>query len=594
MAKATVYGRLKNKAAVMASLQDLGCLHLIALQDVHNNKNIAADNAGPTPAARKAWKFLCGSRPRHRQVHDRQNFDAAYVERKILEIMERLQNLRDEHDFLIKRIEELRPWGDFQLPRREQLPELNLWFYMVPNYQLHRVARRQRIWHVTHKDNRYSYVVVISKREPRHMPVERSHTGKTPYSQLLRRLEELESEREDLQAERFSLSRWCDLFAQSLDRLEDQASFNAALNLTRDTEKVFAVQGWIPLTEVQQLKEYTSRHGLALTMEAPKREENPPTLMRNPASVISGQKLVSFYMTPGYRLWDPSRVVLFSFAIFFAIVMSDAGYALLLGGLLALFWGRLSRSEAAKEMRQLWLVLFVVSLVWGVLAGSYFGRQPQDIHWLSGLHLLNIQDTQFMLRFSVVLGAVHIGIANFINAWHMAGKKAALAPLGWIAVIAGGVLLWLVSEAVITQALNTFATGLLAGGLVTVLLFTKAEGTVFARLAQGIIALTRITNVFGDVLSYVRLFALGLASASLAMAFNDLAGHVRQAMPAFGTLLAFLLLLLGHGLNFALIIMSGFVHGLRLNFIEFFNWSISEEGYAYRPFCRKESKSWSS
>jgi len=59
-------------------------------------------------------------------------------------------------------------------------------------------------------------------------------------------------------------------------------------------------------------------------------------------------------------------------------------------------------------------------------------------------------------------------------------------------------------------------------------------------------------------------------------------------------LLAFLLLLLGHGLNFALIIMSGFVHGLRLNFIEFFNWSISEEGYAYRPFCRKESKSWSS
>ena len=595
MTKATIYGHVNDKAAAMDGLQDLGCLHLIALQRLPAGKTVVTENTGPTPSARKAWKFLCSTQPRHRQVHDKSRFDATVVEQRVLEIMDRLQTVRDEHDFIVKRIEELKPWGDFQLPPREQIPELNLWFYIVPHYLLHRVERRQKIWHVAHKDNRNSYVVVISKREPRHMPVERSHTGKVPYSQLLRRLEELESEREDLQVERFSLSRWCDLFAQSLNRLEDLALFHDAQNLTYNTEKVFVVQGWVPLPEVHRLKKYVNHHGLALTLEPPKSQDNPPTLMKNPPSVVSGQKLVSFYMTPGYRLWDPSRVVLFSFAVFFAIIMSDAGYALILGGLLGLFWGRLSQSHSGREMRQLWLVLFVASLAWGVLTGSYFGLQPKAIHWLAYLQVFNVQDTQFMLRFSIILGALHLGIANVIQVWRMAGKKAAFAPLGWIFVLLGGVLLWLASEGVVAEpALEPVSAWLLGGGLLLILLFTGTADRLTGRAWQGLIAMTRVTNVFGDVLSYIRLFALGLASASLAMAFNDLAGQVRHATPAFGTLLAFLVLLLGHGLNFALIIMSGFVHGLRLNFIEFFNWSVAEEGYAYRPFCRKESKTWSS
>lgn len=103
--------------------------------------------------------------------------------------------------------------------------------------------------------------------------------------------------------------------------------------------------------------------------------------------------------------------------------------------------------------------------------------------------------------------------------------------------------------------------------------------------------MTRLTNAFGDVLSYLRLFALGLASASLALAFNDLstqAGNVR----GFGKLLAFLILIVGHGMNFVLSIMSGVVHGLRLNMIEFFNWGLSEEGHPFRAFAKREVTTW--
>ena len=89
-------------------------------------------------------------------------------------------------------------------------------------------------------------------------------------------------------------------------------------------------------------------------------------------------------------------------------------------------------------------------------------------------------------------------------------------------------------------------------------------------------------------MSYLRLFALGLASASLALTFNQLADQVYQAVPGLGLLLSILILLLGHSINLVLGIISGFVHGLRLNFIEFFNWGIADEGYPFQAFAKKE------
>lgn len=129
-------------------------------------------------------------------------------------------------------------------------------------------------------------------------------------------------------------------------------------------------------------------------------------------------------------------------------------------------------------------------------------------------------------------------------------------------------------------------------GAVAVLLFSGEEGSLGQRLLSGVLRLTKITAAFGDVMSYLRLFALGLATGSLALAFNDLAGQVYD-VPGFGMLLAILVLVIGHGINLVLAVVSGFVHGLRLNVIEFFNWGVVEEGQLFRVFARKESAPWS-
>jgi V/A-type H+-transporting ATPase subunit I len=134
--------------------------------------------------------------------------------------------------------------------------------------------------------------------------------------------------------------------------------------------------------------------------------------------------------------------------------------------------------------------------------------------------------------------------------------------------------------------------GLLGGGALLVFLFSGAGSKPLKRMVQGLFAFTRVSKAFGDILSYLRLFALGLASASLAMAFNGMAGQIREAVPGVGLLFALVVLLLGHTINVVLAVASGVIHGLRLNVIEFFDWGAPDEGRLYKPFKRKETVPW--
>lgn len=115
---------------------------------------------------------------------------------------------------------------------------------------------------------------------------------------------------------------------------------------------------------------------------------------------------------------------------------------------------------------------------------------------------------------------------------------------------------------------------------------------MLSRLLTGLVALTGLSKAFGDVLSYLRLFALGLAGAQMAITFNDLARDAMTNIAGLGTLAAVCILLVGHGLNLLLVIMSGVVHGLRLNYIEFFNWGLDSEGYQFKPLRKRRIGIW--
>jgi V/A-type H+-transporting ATPase subunit I len=588
LVKVTVCGRLADKASILLDLQEIGCLHLIPL----NPEHAALGEGGPSPESREALKFLLSCPQQRRQMRDSSAFDGEEVQKQALQIRDRLQELEDERDFLRKRIRDLEPWGDFRFPPLSERHNQRLWFYIVPHYQMNAVEASDLVWQVVGRDNRFTFVAVISENEPEGMPVPRTHTGSKPLSELQARLDEVESAMEDLQAERAALTRWCTLFAAGLGRLEDHAAFLDAFLQTYEQSPLFALQGWAPRERVHELQAYAAKAQLALEIAEPTRDEEPPTFLRNEEKMAPGEDLVTFYMTPGYWIWDPSPVVLLSFALFFAMIISDAGYALVMAAGLAMGWQSMGHSRTGQRVRLMFSFLIGASVVWGILAGSYFGISPPEGSWLAALHVFDLRDASSMMALTIMIGVAHIGFANAVDVWRHRSSSAALAPAGWIAMLLGAVALAFGASETGSQAMKNVGIGTLGTGAALVLLFTGVGATAGSRFLQGLQGLWRITNAFGDVLSYLRLFALGLASASLAIAFNDLAMQVADSVPGLGILLAGLVLLIGHTLNFVLAIVSGFVHGLRLNVIEFFNWSMKEEGRPFRAFEKKEVAQW--
>ena len=253
-----------------------------------------------------------------------------------------------------------------------------LWFYVVPHKELPKIEATAPVWEIIRRDNRFCYVIVISEEEPSEMPVPRVHLGCKPRHELEARLDDVELAIEDAQAERAYLTRWHDLFSDDLNRLEDQAVCQGAAAQIYSNDQAFALQGWAPADSLPALEDYSKKQEFYFASEAPTQEDNPPTLMRNPSWLSAGEDLVTFYMTPGYQTWDPSGVTFVSFAIFFAMILADAGYAAVLALVLMFKWKKLGRSSSGRRFRPLLLSVVTASLVFGVLVGSYFGVTPSD------------------------------------------------------------------------------------------------------------------------------------------------------------------------------------------------------------------------
>lgn len=586
--RVTFAGLTAQKDCLLDDLHQRGCLELIPLRGDAREPAIA----GPSSQAREALKFLLACPQRRRQGTDDTRFDAAAVERQALDLQKRIQALESERDGLLQRLTDAKPWGDFRFPALPELGDYRLWFYVVPHKDMSKVEASGLVWETVRRDPRFCYVVVVDQAEPQSMPVPRVRLGARSPADLARRLEEVELAIDDVQAERASLTRWCLLFARDLARLEDAAARAGAAQQTCDRDPAFALQAWVPREHVQELAEYAARNGFVFDSRAPEPDESPPTLMRNAPPVSAGEDLVNFYMTPGYWTWDPSGVVLVSFAIFFAMIMADAGYAAVLAlGLLA-SWRRLGRSSSGRRFRPMLTLIVLMSLAYGVLVGSYFGITPPQGSLLGRLHLLDMSDSTLMMGLSVLVGGLHVVLANVMDFRRHADWRDGIASLGWASVVGGGLLFAAGTAVPAATPLKPVGGGAAVLGLVLVLGFTAWREKPPKRLVGGLLGLSKISGAFGDVLSYLRLFALGLASASLATAFNNMAVGIRDGAPGIGLVLALLVLAFGHSLNLLLGVSSGVIHGLRLNVIEFFNWGLKDEGRRFTHFQRKEGSSW--
>ncbi|QDV41999.1 V-type ATP synthase subunit I [Stieleria neptunia] len=626
--RVTLIGELKDRDRVVLELQRLGCVHLVDLVNDGSKPQGTAIGAEDLKAAIAYLDSCPEKRPPPSRSTRRgsattvsDHGDVTRIAAEVLRIESESRELVDEQEDVAENIEQTRPWGDFRLPAADELRGQQFFFYRLMHREARQVpdsVRANGCVSVVHTDAEHEYWVIIAEHPPADMPCDPEELDPRPLSQLQSRSAEIGEQRERLQVQRIALTRWLDRLRRELAAIEDETARMNAKQRSLVDGPMFALQGWAPRGKLAALETFARENTLALHQRAPEMDELPPTLLSNPRPIAGAEGAVTFFMTPGYRSWDPTWVMFFSFAAFFAMILADAGYGVVLGCLVALSARRLGRTAAGRQFLQLAVFMVAVTIVYGLLIGSFFGVSPAPGSWLdrlvikSGDHSI-MQDREAMMLISATIGVFHLVLANAVVAWRWLGSGHALSSVGWVVALIGGWLLTLTMlpkpdvMALLAETLGgesaawseTVAAGgwwMLGVGLVLVFFFSSTRPVfssrprdLLARCLDGALGLTGVTKAFGDALSYLRLFALGLASAQLALLFNEMASDASQ-VPGVGILLGLLVFLLGHTLNFVLAVVGGVVHGLRLTCIEFFSWSLTDEGQPFQAFEMRANK----
>jgi V/A-type H+-transporting ATPase subunit I len=560
-----------ERRAVLGALQDAGFVHIDGLVEAARRAARTGEAGGER--ARPALRYLA-SAPRVRtQAQADPQFDVSAFVEAVLANQDARRAARDARDAVAHRIDQVAPWGDFNLPGAPEDIGGRLWFYILPARALAALRGLTTPWSVVHQADGKAYIAVVSDEEPPAdaFPAPRMHVGDRPLRALVAERDRLDLLLDDLDLQREGLTRRMGLLAQNLALAEDRGLLAIAEDLAQSHGEIVVLSGWVAHDRAAEAAALAEAMGVAAIIAPPAKSDTPPTLLRPPSAFAAGADLTRLYQLPGARDWDPSTVVFFSFAVFFALILSDAGYGLMLLAAGLLVWPRLG-SAAGRGWRALWLTAAGLSVAWGAAVGSWFGAAPPGP--AAALHVIDMSDYDAMMRLCVAIGAGHVAAANLGAAWAARGTWGALFGVGWALATLSGLAAFLFEP--------MRAPAIAAGGIAAVLI-AIGSGGVFSALA----ALANVTKAFADVLSYLRLFALGLASASLAVAFNDLAAQAREGLGSFGVLAQAITLLVGHSLNFVLSIAGGVVHGLRLNLIEFLSWGLKEEGRAFTPFARR-------
>ncbi len=589
--KITLFATTQRKPDLLVELQSMGCIHLISINQ-KKTESLTSSVTTLLDEMRKAIKYLKDSPEQAKQKIIDETFDADKIVKSTLTNQQALRDVTDKFDFLQERIKDLSVWGNFVLPNKGEMGDILLWFYKIKHKDIPLIPKDLCIQEV-HRDNMFVYLVVLSSKEP---PISafatpRIHTGAVSLNELRQELQEVIQKIDDLNEERRQLTRYRYLLSRELAHFTDRTTLQQASQKTRDHKDFFLTQGWIPESKLALAQAFCKKHDLGMTIESVSRDELPPTLLQTYPWSSAGVELVNFYQLPSYHALDPSFMVFFSFSLFFAMILADAGYGLVIALFTLLCWKWLGKFNAGTWLRPLLVTISLFSIIYGVLLGSYFGVEPSEHSILHKVKFLDINHFNSMMMVAIIVGCIHIIVANALRSWFADSLHVRMQSIGIIILIIGFMSLafGLINHADTVKMVSII---MIALGMLCLIAFASDKPVTnfksFAlRLLEGLLSLAEITALFSDILSYLRLFALGLAGASLAITFNHIATNL-YASSSYGWIFAFLVLLIGQTLNFVLCVMSGVIHGLRLNYIEFFKWSFKEEGYPYQPFKKME------
>ena len=386
--------------------------------------------------------------------------------------------------------------------------------------------------------------------------------------------------------------------------LRDRLAFAAAKESMAERGVVAVLSGWVPAPQAAVLRTKAAKSGWGVWLREPAAGETPPTLVEPPKFFKPVKVLFAgLGISPAYVEADVSVPFMCYFSLFFAMLVGDGAYGAIFLAVTLWLWRKYrGLSAAAREtngvLMRSWLVLLTVfssaTVAWGFLSNTWFGAQVPWFQDLPTARWLGDPSYHNMMFLCFTIGASHLMLARLWNGVCKLPDSTAVAEFGWAGIL---LFMYFVTNSIvgIFAGIPTWAFVVFGLSAVAVFGFTVKPRELKAHGAElGMLPLN-IMSALGDIISYVRLFAVGLASVKVAENFNSMAtglvtGVESWWLKAIMALAMVAILVLGHALNLAMAGLSILVHAVRLNTLEFSNHKgVSWSGYAFNPF-RKNAR----
>ncbi len=347
-------------------------------------------------------------------------------------------------------------------------------------------------------------------------------------------------------------------------------------------DKLFILNGFAPVTNETDLENHLKSSGVIYYKEKPIPSDDPPVLLKNNKFAKLFEPITEIFSLPNYGEKDLTALFAPFFMMFFGFCMGDFmyGVVMVLAGLIL----RRFVSDNMKPYLKLAVYLGIATMFFGLLGGTIVGFDMETISAFQPLHKFMLDDMA-VFYLALGLGVLQIVYGMIIQAYNRAvmfGFKYSLALIGVLLAIFG------VIDIAIVKIGGNISLYVIYAGIALMFFFSDPDINTFARLGKGVWDLySNITGIFGDVLSYIRLFALSASGGILGYVINSISLPLLDINPILGPIIFVLVMVVGHGANIALSGLSAFVHPMRLTFVEFYkNAGFAGGGKKYNPYSK--------
>lgn len=617
MKKLTFLLTSKEYETFLTDLRDIGLVHVQELQTGTTSPDFEAGLA-LAERIKKALSVLDYAEKNYHQEKSASTVptrgDGQSEEawgKDLLEQIEYLVNeenrLLHERDQIDARIAQLEPWGDFDSDKLDVLAQHG---YEVRFFRC-AVKAFQNEWKESYYATPISDVdgktYFITFSAPGVRPDIKAEEMQLPEERLTEYVEKKQQNTDALNALHDSLLAIDRTGRKAIDALKLHNEDSIALSRVHlSTESIAGdavkmLVGWVPADSEQPVIEYLESHHIYYESERPTLEDDVPVQLKDDKYSSLFSPIMRMYSLPNYHDVDVLPFLAPFFMLFFGLCMGDAGYGLIILGVSIYLHTRLAPEQ--KSFATLGMFLGGMTMVCGLLTGSFLGidLSKQDWAFLAPVKDYFVNDNHPIFGYSpMMVVSVIIGFVQVLVGMVLAACKAiknygwnyGIGKLSWVvALLSASLLFGLPAFGLELPSAVCYTFDVLIGISVLGIFFYNSPGkNVFLNFGSGLWSTYGMaTGLLGDLLSYIRLYALGLTGGVLGGVFNSLAVDMTSSMSwAVRWLPMLIILLLGHGINFGLCMISSFVHPMRLTFVEFFkNADFEGGGKEYNPFRKK-------